>query len=201
MHSLRSLAAIGLMAFSFAAIAQPQTYRIGGAREAMQVFTVESQTDFEDFTGLTHRITGSITFDPNRRTGSGRIAVDLASIDTGIALRNEHMRSEQWLNTARHPQAVFETTRVRHKSGDTYEVVGNLTLKGVTREVTVDASVRRMPASDATRRAGFQGDVLQVRTQFNIRLSDYNVRIPAAAQGKVADSVTLKLTVFGQAQS
>jgi hypothetical protein len=58
-----------------------------------------------------------------------------------------------------------------------------------------------MKESASTRNAGFKGDVLQVRSQFKLKLSDYKVTIPPQAKGKVAETVTIKLTVYGQSGS
>lgn len=197
MNKLRFLALSSLAALALSAQAAPIKFSIGSSgRAAAQVFTVESEAELEDFTGVTHAVTGNVVFDPAAKKGSGRIEVDLTGLDTGIPLRNEHMRSAQWLDTATHPRAVFETESVRHKGGDGYTVTGKLTLKGVTKTVTTPVTVKHIKQSEATQKAGFKGDVLQVKTAFKIRLSDYNVTIPGPAQGKVNETVTIKLTAF-----
>ncbi len=177
--------------------AQPTTFKIGGGSPAMQSFTVDSTADFEDFTGTTNVITGTVVFDPSKRTGSGKLTINVASIKTGIDLRDEHMRSEGWLSTDKFPNATFETTRVQFVSGTNYRVTGNLTLKGVTKVITTNATVRFIKESEQTRAARFKGDLVNVKTEFKIRLSDYNVQIPAQAKGKVGEVVTIKLSVFG----
>ncbi|GMV88877.1 MAG: hypothetical protein AMXMBFR81_18080 [Chthonomonas sp.] len=191
---------LAVLALASGAMAQTKTFSVGASgRAAAQVFTFESEAELEDFTGLTHKVTGNLSFDPKAKTGSGRIVVDIASIDTGIPMRNDHLRSATWFDAAKYPTATFETTKVAHKSGDTYTVTGKLTVKGVTKTITVPATVKYMPQSETTQRAGFKGDVLQVKTSFKVTLKDYNVTIPAPAQGMVGESVTIKLTVFGSA--
>lgn len=177
--------------------AQTATFKIGGGSPAMQSFTVDSTADFEDFTGTTNAITGSILFDPVKKTGSGKLSINVASIKTGIDLRDEHMRSEGWLDTTKYANATFETTRVAHVSGNNYRVTGNLTLKGVTKAITTNATVRYIAESEQTRAARFRGNLVNLKTEFKIRLSDYNVKIPAQAKGKVGEVVTIKLSVFG----
>jgi polyisoprenoid-binding protein YceI len=177
--------------------AQSQTFKIGGGSPAMQSFTVDSTADFEDFTGTTNAITGTIIFDPAKKTGSGKLAIDVSTIKTGIDLRDEHMRSEMWLDTAKYRYATFESTRVQHLNGNNYRVTGNLTLKGVTKTITTNATVRFIKESDQTRAARFKGDLVNLKTEFKIRLSDYNIKIPAQAKGKVGEVVTIKLSVFG----
>lgn len=163
----------------------------------MQSFTVDSTADFEDFTGTTNAITGTINFDPAKKTGSGKLSINVSTIKTGIDLRDEHMRSEMWLDTGKYTNATFETTRVQYLNGNNYRVTGNLTLKGVTKTITTNATVRFIKESDQTRAARFKGDLVNLKTEFKIRLSDYNVKIPAQAKGKVGEVVTIKLSVFG----
>lgn len=189
--------AVAALLSSFA-FAQAKTYRVGAGSPAQQLATVESDTEFETFTGRTEKVTGSLNFDVAKRTGSGRITVDAASIKTGIDLRDEHMRSADWMDTGKFPTITFETTEVRHIRGDQYRVTGRFTMRGVTRTVTATATVRHRPESEATRNAGFRGDVLRVAVNFDIKLADYGVVISARARGKVAETVRLNVVVFGQ---
>ncbi|MEJ5170712.1 MAG: YceI family protein [Fimbriimonadales bacterium] len=177
-----------------------QTFRVGkeAGLPVSQTVTVESDADFENFTGITHGVSGVIRIDAAKKVGSGRLEIDLASIDTGVPLRNEHMRSPQWLDTDKYPKAVFETTNVRHKSGDTYTVTGRLTFHGVTRTITTDVNARLIRESAQSRAARFKGDVVRIKGQFRLRLSDYGVQIPEIAKGKVAEVVTIRFDIFGQ---
>jgi polyisoprenoid-binding protein YceI len=130
-----------------AAYAQTKTFKIGeaGGMKVSQTFTVESKADFENFVGQTHKVSGQLKFDPKAKTASGKVTVDIASIDTGIPMRNEHMRGDMWMNAAKFPTATFETTSVKHKKDDTYTVRGKLTVHGVTREITTEAVIRYIP--------------------------------------------------------
>lgn len=186
---------LGMFATSLAA---PKKFTLGGEKLApRQIASVESEADFENFVGRTNKITGTVSFDPAKKTGSGTVVVDLASIDTGIPLRNEHMQGEDWLNTAKHPNGTFRTTAVKSLGGDKYSVKGQFTLRGVTKAVSTTATVRYAKASAATKAAGFSGDAIQVRTSFKIKLSDYGIVISGQAKGKVANVVTISLTTWG----
>jgi polyisoprenoid-binding protein YceI len=68
-------------------------------------------------------------------------SVKVASISTGDPQRDEHLRSPDFFDAERYPEITFESSRVRHVAGGTYEVAGDLTIKGVTREVEFDATV------------------------------------------------------------
>jgi len=198
--NIRQISTLALAAMTLtSAFAQTQKFMVGnaGGMKVSQIFTVNSDADFENFTGQTHKVTGSLSFDPAKHTGSGRIVVDLGSIDTGVAMRNEHLRSDMWFNTAKFPEAVFEATSVRHKSGEKYEVTGKLTLHGVTKTIKTECTARYLRESEATKKAMFMGNVLSVKTTFKVKLADFGVMIPDMAKGKVAETITLHLNVFG----
>jgi polyisoprenoid-binding protein YceI len=185
-----------LLALAVTGFGQAKTFKVGGM-DARQLATVESDTEFETFTGRTHKVNGTLTFDPSKKSGSATLTVDLNTVDTGIALRDDHMRSAGWLDTAKFPEAKLVTTSVKHVKGDEYDVVGKLTLHGVTRDVKTRAKVRYLAASETTRSKGFRGDILSVQGKVNIKLKDYGITIPAPAQGKVAETVTLTISAFG----
>jgi polyisoprenoid-binding protein YceI len=77
--------------------------------------------------------------DPSNSHAHG--TVNVASIDTGNADRDAHLRSPDFFDVERYPQARFESTRIEHVEGGKYRVTGDLTLKGETRPVTMDATV------------------------------------------------------------
>lgn len=193
---IRTFSSLGLIALAAFAGAQSKSFKVGG-NDARQIATVESDTTFETFTGRTHKVVGQINFDPTKKTGTGRLEVDLGTVDTGIPLRDEHMRSEGWLDTAKYPKAVFETTSVKFLKGDEYEVKGKFTLKGVTKAITTKVKVRYVPESAETRSKRFDGDILHVAGKIPVKLSDYGVIIPAAGKGKVAETVTISISAFG----
>ena len=81
---------------------------------------------------------GEIEGDPADLTSAhGRIEVDLASVDTGNADRDSHLRSPDFFDFERHPTMSFELKGVREDDGG-HRVVGDLTIKGVTREIALD---------------------------------------------------------------
>lgn len=194
-HRSLALAALGLLAAS--ALATPKTFTIVTDKlEYRNLATVESTTEFETFTGKTTKVTGSLIFDPAAKTGSGKVSVDLSSIATGIDARDDHMRSPQWLDTAKYPTAVFQTTRVVHTTGDNYRVTGQFTLRGVTRTLTTQARVRYRAESEETKKAGFTGNVIHLFTKFDVKLADYGVKIPDIAKGKVSPTVTITVSAY-----
>lgn len=163
-----------------------------------QVIVFESNTALEDMVGRTNKVTGWIKGDPAKKMASGKISIDLASLNSGIDLRDEHMRSEGWLNVAKYPYATFETTSVKAaSSANTYNVVGNFSLHGVTKSIKTTVTAKYMPESEVTKRNRFAGDVVQVKSKFKIKLSDYGISIPAGAKDKVSNDITISVSVIG----
>jgi polyisoprenoid-binding protein YceI len=66
--------------------------------------------------------------------------IDAASIDTANENRDKHLRSEDFFYVEKHPTISFESTAIRRLEGNEYEVKGNLTMRGVTREITLPVS-------------------------------------------------------------
>lgn len=197
----RSLIASTLLALAAASMAAPKTFAIVGDKlEYRNLATVESTTEFETFTGKTTKVSGSILFDPAAKTGSGKVVVDLASLDTGIPTRNDHLRSAGWLDTDKFPTAVFQTTKVASTGGDNYRVTGQFSLHGVTKTITTRATLKYRAESEATKKAGFAGNVTHLFTKFDVKLSDYGIKIPAVAEGKVNPTVTITVSAYATAK-
>ena len=81
---------------------------------------------------------GSITFDeasPERSTVA--FTIQAASIDTGTPDRDAHLRSQDFFHVEQHPAITFVSTAIRALSGDAFEVSGDLTMRGVTKRVTL----------------------------------------------------------------
>lgn len=69
---------------------------------------------------------------------TGRVVIDTASVDTGNAQRDGHLRNADFFNTEAYPEMVFDLRGVEAVGGDRYRVTGDLTLLGVTRPITLE---------------------------------------------------------------
>lgn len=176
------------------ASAAPVTYMVTTDQAKLNVMTAESETDLENFTAVTNVISGKIMFDAKAKTGSGEIKVDGKSIKTGVELRDEHMRGKDWFNFDKNPDVVFKSTKVSHKEGDMYDVMGNLTLNGITKPVSAVARVKLTKANEVTKQMKIAGDALAVRLTFDIMLKDFGIKHPALGAGRVSNKmpVTVK---------
>lgn len=68
-------------------------------------------------------------------------SVQVASVDTNNADRDDHLRGPDFFDAERWPSITFESTAIEHVEGGSYRVTGNLTIKGVAREIEVHANV------------------------------------------------------------
>jgi polyisoprenoid-binding protein YceI len=84
---------------------------------------------------------GEIVTEPDDPTeGAVNIVIDADSIDTRDEKRDEHLRSNDFFGAGEHPQIVFKSTRVEHVPGPAFRVHGDLTMRGVTRPIVLDAT-------------------------------------------------------------
>ncbi|HEX4896458.1 MAG TPA: YceI family protein [Solimonas sp.] len=83
---------------------------------------------------------GTITLDPAKKTGSVEATIDVASISTGVAKLDEHLKAPDFFDAAKYPTIVFKSTDFRFKGEAVDEVVGTLTMHGVSKPVTLKAS-------------------------------------------------------------
>jgi len=131
-------AALILAAVAAPALAAPETYAVDGTH----TFPRFSYSHFGYSTQLSrfNKTTGTVVLDKAARTGAVDIVIDTKSVDTGYATFDEHIQGEDFLDTARYPTATFKSTKVVFDGDKPAKVEGNLTLKGVTRPVTLTVS-------------------------------------------------------------
>jgi polyisoprenoid-binding protein YceI len=82
-------------------------------------------------------VEGSVTIDADPLQSSVQATIDLGSIDTGDAGRDEHLRSADFFDVANHPTMTFTSTGIKEDGGD-FLLYGDLTVKGVTHQVELD---------------------------------------------------------------
>jgi polyisoprenoid-binding protein YceI len=91
-------------------------------------------------TGQFREFEGTFTADEDWNV-SARAVIKAASIDTNAPKRDEHLRSADFFDVENHPEITFESTKVEPAGDGTFKVTGNLTIRGITREIALDASV------------------------------------------------------------
>jgi polyisoprenoid-binding protein YceI len=100
--------------------------RIGFWAKHMMVSKVRGH--FNDFSG-------SVTIAENPLDSSAELTIKTASIDTASPDRDGHLKSDDFLSVEKYPEITFRSTKVTGHSGDEFTVLGDLTIRGVTREV------------------------------------------------------------------
>lgn len=135
---MRKLAVLGLgltAALSCTAWAAPETYVIDNSH----TFPRFEYTHL-GFSNQVHRFnktSGTITLDRAQKSGSVDITIDAKSVDTGHAVFNEHIQGADFFDTEMFPTITFKSTALKFEGDKLNAVDGNLTLKGVTKPVTL----------------------------------------------------------------
>lgn len=153
--------------------------------------TFKSEAPLEDIVGTTSQITGYLVFDPDNPTqgGRGELRVAVGSLNTGIPLRDEHLRSADWLDAERYPHAILTITDVQQvkkvkssRDFQTYDVllIGEFSLHGKTRQLEIPGRLTYLKESPETRQK-MEGDLLAVRASFSVDLADFGVTGPRGA--------------------
>lgn len=126
----------------------------------MMVTTVRGSIQIRDL---------DLAFDPDHLEASSvRVSLDAASIDTGQEARDQHLRSADFLDTERYPTIDFVSTRIE-RAGDGYRICGDLTIRGVTRPVVLDADFGGiLPNLQGGRRAAFSARTTIDREDFGL---------------------------------
>jgi polyisoprenoid-binding protein YceI len=85
------------------------------------------------------KYTGTVNLDTNDLTRSVvEATIDASSIDTGTPQRDEHLRSADFFDVQQFPELRFKSTRIEKVEEDRYRVLGDLTIRNVTRPITLD---------------------------------------------------------------
>lgn len=172
-----------------------RTYHFG-THEARTNITFISEADLETIHGVTHRVAGSVRVDAAGTTATGRLVVRVADLRTGIDLRDEHLRSDQWLDAQRFPTITLDlTSATEDEGGATWTWTGNLTIKGQTRAVGGKARIRAIPV-EAGKALG-AGEWVRVRTDFSVRLADFGIQVPEQIGAKVSPVWQVGIDLYG----
>lgn len=136
------------------------------------------------------KFAAQVAFDPSKPEGSkARIDVDLASIDAGSADANKEVRGKSWFNTASYPTASFVASNVKPLGGDRYEVHGQLSMKGRTKDTVAVFNLKH-----DGRTAIFEGAFPFKRSEFGIGEGAW------ADPSIVADDVQVRFRLLANAK-
>jgi polyisoprenoid-binding protein YceI len=172
--------------------------------------TFKSQAPLEDIIGTTNQITGQIVFDPKHpeKGGRGEFVVPVASLNTGIPLRDEHLRSADWLDASAHSNIKLEIKEVRNlnpvkvtNESATYDaiLVADFTLRGQTKRLEFPGRITYLKESDLTK-TKLPGNLLAARASFDVNLGEFGVTGPKGMNligTKVGETIAVEVSLVG----
>ena len=164
---------------------------------APEVFNLDSTHSFPRFS-YSHlgysiqmsrfdKATGTVTLDKAAKTAAVDIVIDTKSVNTGSTTFNEHIQGEDFLDTAKYPTATFKSTKVIFDGDKPAKIEGNLTLKGITKPVTLTVtSFQAMPHPMLKR------DAIGANATTKVKRTDFNMGKNAPYVG---DEVTIDISL------
>ena len=152
----------------FTSLAIAETYRVDPAHTSV-LFRVRHL--FTTVTGRFQIFEGKIVYDEKQPTQAKvEGAIDAASIDTNVKKRDDHLRSADFFDVEKYPQATFKSTKVEDIGGDRLRIIGDLTLHGMTRSVTLEGLYEGSGKDPwGGERAGFSANVTIDRREFGLQ--------------------------------
>jgi len=187
--------ALLLPAISAMAAAQPAVYKVdsdhSGVSFTIRHFVSNVPGRFKDFDGV-------IKYDKqNPAASTVSFTIQAASIDTDNTDRDNHLRGADFFDAEKFPTLTFSSTSVKAVDADTLEVTGDLTMKGVTKKVTVPVEVLGVMKGPRGEKAGFE-------TSFKLDRKEYGVtwNRPLDAGGVVlGDDVKINISIEADRQA
>ena len=153
MRNILSMAALFtamLLGLSSTSLAAETSYYFGTSDKRTNI-TFESKTSFEDILGTANKLRGTLNLDldapvdKKKSVGTVNLRVPVASFKTGIALRDQHLRSPYWLNAKKNPLLTFTSKSLKRIGKQEYEVIGNFTLNGVSKTLKAQVRIVEIP--------------------------------------------------------
>jgi polyisoprenoid-binding protein YceI len=184
MHRCVTAAALASVLFTVPAIAA-DSYSLD-VRHTFPSFEV-NHLGFSIQRGRFNKTSGKITLDLAGKKGTADIAIDAASIDTGLDKLEAHLRAEDFFNVAKYPTITFKSDKFTFEGDKVKSVSGNLTMLGVTRPVTLTAAYFHCAVHPMAKKPACGGDFVTT-----VKRSDFGMKYALPA---VADEVTLRIQV------
>lgn len=186
---MKKLTALAVAA-TFAAVAAP-------AFAAPETYVIEGNHTYPrfEYSHLGYSIqvsrfdktTGKIMLDRAAKTGSVDVTIDMKSVNTGSTVFNGHIQGEDYLDTEKYPTATFKSTALKFDGDKLSAVDGNLTIKGITKPVTLAVTLFHCMPHPMLKK-----DACGANAVTKIKRSEFNAGKNAPYVG---DEVTLTIAV------
>ena len=133
------------------------------------------------------KATGTVTLDKAAKTAAVDIVIDAKSVNTGSATFNEHIQGEDFLDTTKYSTATFKSTKVNFDGDKPASIEGNLTLKGVTKPVTLTVTTFKAAPHPMLKK-----DAIGANATTKVKRTDFNMgkNVPY-----VGDEVTIDIAI------
>ena len=156
----------------------------------------------ESINGTATGVSGTVSFDPAKPAATtGKIVLATSSLHVDNPVMKKHMLDEGWMHVSKFPTIEFvagKMTNVKTSGTNiTGTIAGKLTVKGVTKKVSVPVRLTYLKGM-LIKRNRVPGDLLVLRCDFTIKRSDYGINA-GNNEEKVSDEIELKLRVAGAA--
>jgi polyisoprenoid-binding protein YceI len=149
--------------------------------------------------GAFNDVAGTATIDgANPGASSATVTIQVASIDTRNEQRDQHLRTNDFFDAPTYPEITFTSTAIRHLGGNDFEVTGDLTIKDVTKQVTVPLEFQGAATDPfGNHRIGFEGSLAVNRKDWGV-----NFNAPLEAGGVlVSEQITLEFEISAVKQA
>ena len=158
-----------ILSVAIAATAQVQTWQIDPNHTAAQ-FSVRHM-GISTVRGAFTKVSGSAQYDPsNPSKSSVEVTIDADSVDTRVSMRDNDLRSPNFFEVAKYPTITFKSKSAQPAGEGKLKLVGDLTIHGVTKEVTLDVDGPSAPVTDqkGNQRIGASGSTKINRKDFGV---------------------------------
>ena len=172
------------LAMAAAAVAQAGTWQIDPNHSAAQ-FSVR-HLGVSTVRGAFMKVTGSATYDPaDPAKNTVDVSIDANSVDTRVQMRDNDLRSPNFLDVQKYPTITFKSKQAKSAGPGKMQIVGDLTIHGVTKEVTLDVDGPSAPIKDpwGNQRIGASASTKVNRKDFGVN----------GAPGVVGDDITITI--------
>jgi polyisoprenoid-binding protein YceI len=176
-----------LFIFLLTGVVFPGEFHVDKDKKNMVKFV--SDAPIEDFEGITNQIDGYVYWKDSDFTDNSDIyfEVDLNALDTGIGLRNRHMR-ENYLETDQYPITHFKgkliSNSVLNDTTVSVEAKGDIFIHGIEQPLTVTANLIKKPEG------------YRIQANFIVKLSDFQIEVPSIMFYKIDENMDMQLDFY-----
>jgi polyisoprenoid-binding protein YceI len=186
---MRFALALAVSLTATALFAQSRTYEI--RKDPKNLVEFHAEDTYDAFDGKTSSVSGTVVADPAKASAAKvDVSIDLASLDTGISLRNHEMRN-RYLETQKFPNATFKSVSVAAQDAIPtsqpvdLKITGDFTLHGVTKRMTLPARVVLLADNR-----------VHITSQFNVHMPDFDIHVPKNILVTVDDMIPVRLDLW-----